>query len=229
MSAASPSESVREPTSDHDRERRKQELRVRLEAERQLSLRAQTVVPPKLQNVFERPTLLLSEGEDARPARPIAAKDVAALNVRFGTMLSPEPGSQLDEAFEIGFRLRSWHDLFASETHWVRWRNVNITIAPRWVNQCICLWDANERIKFARAKTGKPETLTEALRFISGTNDRLTGGIGGMSLRRRKCPDCGLPIGPRKRYCQTCARRHKRESDRTAQRKARKTPLDVRS
>ncbi len=41
-------------------------------------------------------------------------------------------------------------------------------------------------------------------------------GIGGMVPELRECPDCGGALPPRKRLCDTCRKRHRRESIRLA-------------
>jgi len=62
----------------------------------------------------------------------------------------------------------------------------------------------------------------QARAFEEGVNRYMRMHLrGGLAPRRRKCPDCGVQIGPRKRYCQVCAGRRKRESDSEYHRKAR--------
>jgi len=55
---------------------------------------------------------------------------------------------------------------------------------------------------------------------------RVHGEIKGLARRARRCPDCGEPIGPRKRYCQKCAADRQKASVRKTMRKSR---LDVKS
>jgi|SRR6516162_4389863 hypothetical protein len=55
----------------------------------------------------------------------------------------------------------------------------------------------------------------EAKKFEDGIDRywRRHSGIAGLALRKRLCPDCGIQIGPRKRYCEKCAGNRARESD----------------
>lgn len=60
----------------------------------------------------------------------------------------------------------------------------------------------------------------EARAFEEGVDQyqRLHSGIPGLSSRRRKCPDCGTQIGPRKRYCAVCGERRRKETNAANQR-----------
>jgi hypothetical protein len=61
----------------------------------------------------------------------------------------------------------------------------------------------------------------EARAFEEGADQytRQHSGIPGLSPRRRKCPDCGTMIGPRKRYCAVCGEHRRKETNAANQRK----------
>jgi hypothetical protein len=131
-----------------DGERRKRELRVRWERER--TAPEQTVLPPRVAFIIRDP-------DDIRPARDIPAKEIEEVNNRFWLRDSLPTECQLQETFEIGFKLRCWHDLFASESDWIKWRDAHLTIPPDEVSLCILLWDHNEQIKNRLARKQREE------------------------------------------------------------------------
>jgi len=92
-----------------------------------------------------------------------------------------------------------------------------------------CLLKANQRCSYfetAVLPMGDSEEWQkkypgDAKAFAEGADRyfRRHSGIAGLAPKARRCPDCGTPIGPRKRYCALCADRRSKESDRNYQSK----------
>src|SRR5262245_20874547 len=84
---------------------------------------------------------------------------------------------------------------------------------------CKCLLSTDERCSYLETailpmKTDEWKNPSEARRFAELTDQYRRAHISGLNPRKRKCPDCGVQIGPRKRYCQVCAERRSKQADR---------------
>jgi hypothetical protein len=143
-------ERLHKPEQDPDCERKKGQLRARLERER--TAPTQTVLPSPRFNSAPRVRFVIPDPEDVRPAREIPAKEIEEVNSRFWLRDSLGADYQLEETFELGFKLRCWHDLFGSESDWLKWRDAHLTIPADEVSLCMLLWDHNEQIKNGLAR-----------------------------------------------------------------------------
>jgi hypothetical protein len=91
-----------------------------------------------------------------------------------------------------------------------------------------CLLSSRERCSYFETavlpmRSQDWKNPSEGREFEEGADQylRIHSGITGLAPRRRKCPDCGTQIGPKKRYCQACSNRRKLEADRVYQQKQR--------
>ena len=71
-----------------------------------------------------------------------------------------------------------------------------------------------ERCVLPMANRGKPE-LIQAREIYHRTHSMAA------ALRTAKCPTCGAPRAPRKRFCVPCARQHRQNTTRESMRKRR--------
>jgi hypothetical protein len=76
----------------------------------------------------------------------------------------------LNRAFDIGFKLRCWHDLIP-HGKWLPWLRANVQIPERTASQYLLLWDHNEEIKSAfnseSADLGELPPIKDALALIA--------------------------------------------------------------
>jgi hypothetical protein len=140
---------------------------------------------PKWEIVVE---LVFRDEGEIKPLRTIERQQVRDLNARFWNLKRLLGKRQLAEIFEIGFRLRCWHDLFASETSWEIWRDENIRIPRDAVTWLIRVWDNCERIK------NSPRYPAVRFRSLDGTVFP-SGSIGFDAIT-----DTSKPHPQRKRY-----------------------------
>jgi hypothetical protein len=115
--------------------------------------------------------LTLSDPEEIRPRRPIQQKEIDQLlkdhwDLQKGSLFL------LERAFEIGFRLRCWHDLLP-HGQWLKWLEKHIPqISERTITNYLRLWDNNEwlRTKFPNqqkiADLSEIPTVRDALTLI---------------------------------------------------------------
>jgi hypothetical protein len=90
-----------------------------------------------------RSELIWPDQAEIRPARPIPNKEIEQVLVWHRTLQY----SMLERAFDIGFKLRCWHDL-VPRGRWQEWCQQNISAIPeRTVRMYLQLWDNNEWIK----------------------------------------------------------------------------------
>jgi len=87
--------------------------------------------------------IIVPNPDEIRPARPIPRKEIDQL-----IWMHRDLGrAMLDRAFEIGFKLRCWHDLIP-HGRWLQWCEQNIAeISQRSIQVYLKLWDNNELIK----------------------------------------------------------------------------------
>ena len=103
----------------------------------------------------EKTKLTIPDPDEIRPRRAIPRAEITevenwhqeledlrrvALN-RLGRLA-------LNRAFDIGFKLRCWHDLIP-HGKWLPWLKANVAIPERTASQYLLLWDHNEEIKAA--------------------------------------------------------------------------------
>jgi hypothetical protein len=125
-------------------ERRKAELRARLESERTRS--DQTVIRPSAGSSSSA-NIMIAHEDDIRPARPILQKDIDKVNDWCQQLLGNlTPEIELKFRLEIGFKLRCWHDLIVAN-HWNPWCQANLKISSKEIPQLIEWWDWNEPIR----------------------------------------------------------------------------------
>jgi hypothetical protein len=102
--------------------------------------------------------LTIPDPDEIRPRRPIPQAEITEVE-NWHRELHDLRRWALNRAFDIGFKLRCWHDLIP-HGKWLPWLKANVAIPERTASQYLLLWDHNEEIK-AAFKSADPANLNE--------------------------------------------------------------------
>jgi hypothetical protein len=89
--------------------------------------------------------LTIPDPDEIRPRRPIPRGEIVEVE-NWHRELHDLRRWALNRAFDIGFKLRCWHDLIP-HGQWLPWLRANVAIPERTAYQYLLLWDHNEEIK----------------------------------------------------------------------------------
>jgi hypothetical protein len=97
--------------------------------------------------------LIIPDSDEIRPRRPIPRDEIIEVEKWHQELhdlkrlaLNRLRRLALKRAFDIGFKLRCWHDLIP-HGKWLPWLRANVQIPERTASQYLLLWDHNEEIK----------------------------------------------------------------------------------
>jgi Protein of unknown function (DUF3102) len=121
--------------------------------------------------------LSIPDPDEIRPRRPIPRDEIIEVEKWHQELydlkrlaLNRLRRLALNRAFDIGFKLRCWHDLIP-HGKWLPWLRANVQIPERTASQYLLLWDHNEEIKSAfnseSADLGELPPIKDALALIA--------------------------------------------------------------
>jgi hypothetical protein len=114
-----------------------------------------TKIAENVQSEPETTKLIIPDPDEIRPRRAIPRAEITEVENWHQELedlrrvaLNRLRRLALNRAFDIGFRLRCWHELIP-HGKWLPWLKANVAIPERTASQYLLLWDHNEEIKAA--------------------------------------------------------------------------------